>query len=174
MEETRWLSYDALAAALKITPDSARRLVARRRWPRKSGNDGRALIAVPADRLPPDAPPGGLPDTPPDTKGDISPPVSPIDPPDNSHLTTKLGELQERVAALTADLRVEQERSANLAALMASETAALRALLEVEKGRGEELRTERDRWALQAERLATPSPLPASSRSMWWPFKRAG
>ena len=43
--ETRWLSYDEIAAALRITPASARRLVARnKQWPRKAGNDGRARI----------------------------------------------------------------------------------------------------------------------------------
>src|SRR5829696_3534078 len=36
--------------------------------------------------------------------------------------------------------------------------AAVQAILEAERKRGEELRTERDRWATQAERLALPAP----------------
>src|SRR3954454_22875987 len=77
--ETRWLSYDDLAKALGITPDSARRLVARKRWPRKPGNDGRALIAVPAERLAQDRPPAVVDD---DTHA-IRADVSPDDAPDN-------------------------------------------------------------------------------------------
>src|SRR5215210_449601 len=74
--ETRWLSYDDLAKALGITPDSARRLVARKRWPRKPGNDGRALIAVPVERL---LQPSTLPslDDTPDISPDDGPHVSP-------------------------------------------------------------------------------------------------
>jgi len=36
--------------------------------------------------------------------------------------------------------------------------SGLQAILEAERKRGEELRTERDRWAAQAERLALPAP----------------
>jgi hypothetical protein len=69
--DTRWLTYDELAAALRITPDSARRLVARKKeCPRKSGN---VRIGVPAERLPPDAPPDA---------GDATPAVIPDSPPD--------------------------------------------------------------------------------------------
>src|SRR5215207_6706343 len=74
--ETRWLSYDDLAKALGITPDSARRLVARKRWPRKPGNDGRALIAVPAERLAQDRPLAVV--------DDITPVVSPAISPDDT------------------------------------------------------------------------------------------
>ena len=56
--DTHWLTYDELARALRITPDSARRLAGRNKhWPRKPGNDGRVRIGVPAERLPPDSPP---------------------------------------------------------------------------------------------------------------------
>ncbi len=48
---TRWLTYDDMAEALNITPDSARRLATRHKWPRRPGNDGRALVAVPEERL---------------------------------------------------------------------------------------------------------------------------
>jgi hypothetical protein len=36
--------------------------------------------------------------------------------------------------------------------------SGLQAILDSERKRGEELRTERDRWAAQAERLALPAP----------------
>ena len=65
--ETRWLSYDEIAAALRISPASARRLVARnKQWPRTTGNDGRARIGFPAERLPPDSPHDAFPDISPD------------------------------------------------------------------------------------------------------------
>lgn len=76
--ETRWLTYDDLAAALKITPDSARRLVARNKnWPRKPGNDGRVLIGVPVERLPPDGSHDTSPDTTPDAMDAVTPDVTP-------------------------------------------------------------------------------------------------
>ena len=56
--------------------------------------------------------------------------------------------------AVKMDLKI---RNAQLEAVV----NALKAILENEKKRGEELRTERDRWATQAERLAAPAPAPA-------------
>jgi hypothetical protein len=56
-------------------------------------------------------------------------------------------------------------------AQLEAEINALKATLEAERKRAEELRDERDRWATQAERLALPRP--ASTRSGWWPFRRA-
>jgi len=51
------------------------------------------------------------------------------------------------------------------------EVDKLKALLEAEKQRGEELRADRDRWADQAQRLALPAP--ATERNAgWWPFRR--
>jgi len=54
------------------------------------------------------------------------------------------------------------------------EVDKLRALLDAERQRGEELRADRDRWADQAQRLALPAP--ATERNAgWWPFwRRAG
>ena len=75
--ETRWLSYDELAKALGITPNSARRLVARKHWPRKPGNDGRALIAVPTERLAQDRPPTVVDDDTSAIRADVSPDAAP-------------------------------------------------------------------------------------------------
>src|SRR5215207_4945858 len=47
----------------------------------------------------------------------------------------------------------------------------LQAILEAERKRGEELRTERDRWATQAERLALPAPQNRRGFTGW--LKRA-
>jgi excisionase family DNA binding protein len=47
----------------------------------------------------------------------------------------------------------------------------LKVVLDAERRRGEELRTERDRWAAQAERLALPAPQPRRGFGGW--LKRA-
>src|SRR5215210_5850626 len=43
------LSYDQIAARLGIAVPSARRLVHRKRWSKGKGNDGRAIVQVPAE-----------------------------------------------------------------------------------------------------------------------------
>ncbi len=149
VEGTRWLTYDDLAAALRITPDSARRLVARRKWPKRPGNDGRALVAVPADRLPPDSPPDVPSDSIPDVREDVPPDITPVVPPD---IPSPVHALQARVTELEADLRTERERSAGLSAVA-----------EAERRHAAEIRSDRDAWRAQAERLATRS---------WWPWRR--
>ena len=149
VDETRWLTYDGLAEALGINPDSARRLVARRRWPKKPGNDGRALIAVPLDRLPPDNPP----DRDPDIREDATPDVTPVVPPDTSAILPPVHALQARVTELEAELRTERERSAGLSALA-----------EAERRHAAEIRADRDAWRMQADRLAARS---------WWPWRRS-
>lgn len=56
-----------------------------------------------------------------------------------------------------------------------AELSALKAILDAEKRRGEELREDRDRWHAQAERLALPAPVsaPPTQRS-WWPWRLVG
>lgn len=59
-------------------------------------------------------------------------------------------------------------------AALEAELSALKAILDAEKRRGEELREDRDRWHAQAERLALPAPAPASlPQRVWWPWRRA-
>lgn len=58
-------------------------------------------------------------------------------------------------------------------AQLEAEINALKAILEAERKRAEELREERDRWASQAERLALPAPTVPPTRG-WWPFRRVG
>lgn len=146
MDETRWLTYDGLAEALGINPDSARRLVARRRWPKKPGNDGRALIAVPLERLPSDNPP----DRDPDTREDVSPDVIPVVPPDAPDTLPFVHALQARVTKLEAELQIARKRSDDL----------LAAVAEAERRHAAEIRADRDAWRTQADRLAARSWLP--------------
>jgi excisionase family DNA binding protein len=54
------------------------------------------------------------------------------------------------------------------------EVEKLQALLATERQRAEEWKTQADKWAAQAERLALPSPAPTPSQPRgWWPFRRA-
>lgn len=53
--DARWMTYGELAAFLGIEEPSARRRVQRERWPRRTGNDGKARIAVPGDVQPGEA-----------------------------------------------------------------------------------------------------------------------
>lgn len=45
---TRWMTYAELAKVRGITKSSATRLAFRKGWPRQTGNDGQARVAVPA------------------------------------------------------------------------------------------------------------------------------
>src|SRR3954447_15775909 len=62
----RLLTYDEIASAFTINRESARQLVARKRWARRKGNDGKARIEVPNDAF----------ET---TRADLDPPHDPID-----------------------------------------------------------------------------------------------
>lgn len=50
--DTISLTYRELAERLGVKPESARKMVRRKRWQRGSGNDGAVRIAVPVDVLP--------------------------------------------------------------------------------------------------------------------------
>jgi hypothetical protein len=165
--ETRWLGYDEIAKALGIAPASARRLVARRQWPRKPGNDGRALIAIPLDRLTPDSPPDVSPADIPDVAHDSPPRVPPDVIPDTvailaamgrhvEHLEQELGNVRgerdaakaERDAAIARATALTGE--AAIASALRTTLDALKTALEAEKGRLIEVRADRDRWHQEA------------------------
>lgn len=52
MSDTRLMTYDEIAEACGISRESARQLVMRRRWRKEKGNDGRARVEVPIEKLP--------------------------------------------------------------------------------------------------------------------------
>lgn len=100
---TQTVTYAELAARLGITEDSAKRLVRRRKWPRKAGNDGKMRIDVPVDRLvvTPDSPE----DTPP-----VSPPVSPEGRPGDDSAVT-IARLEAEISGLKALVEAERARA---------------------------------------------------------------
>jgi hypothetical protein len=186
--DTRWLTYDELATALRISPDSARRLVARNKaWPRKPGNDGRVRIGVPAERLPPDNPHVATHDAPPDVRvddtHDVVPDATHDVVPDATHdaradVTLTLAALEAHISTLKTDVERERERAdrlervldearaagvvfqaeAAVAPALRATVEALKGALEGERSRVTELRAERDRLTVR--------------RSWWW--RRAG
>lgn len=46
-----WMTYNEAAEAMGIKADSVRRQARLRNWPRRTGNDGRARVDIPGDRL---------------------------------------------------------------------------------------------------------------------------
>ncbi len=154
---SRWLTYDDMAEALAITPDSARRLATRHRWPRRPGNDGRALVAVPEERL----------ERPHEPRAESAPDDAADDAPDTGRDARALiGYLERRVGELTEDLvasrRVAEEaraeaREARTAAetlrVQAGQVDVLTALVAAERAHLAEVRVDRDRIvAILAER----------------------
>ncbi len=154
---SRWLTYDDMADALAITPDSARRLATRHKWPRRPGNDGRALVAVPEERL----------ERPQEPRAEAAPDDAADDAPDTGRDARALiGYLERRVGELTDDLfesrRVAEEaraeaRQARTAAdalrVQAGQVDVLTALVAAERAHLAEVRVDRDRIvAILAER----------------------
>jgi DNA repair exonuclease SbcCD ATPase subunit len=191
--DVRWMTYDEMAEALGITPDSARRLVARRKWPRRAGNDGRARIGVPAERIP---------DSPPDTLPDVNQDDSQDDPPDSrDDITPVLKVLTQHIERIEKELEsVKSERDAEMArvaqlALQAAQVDALKVMIEVKKQqteeaqqrveeiqkradeRVEELKAERDKWASALEasqrQVMHLTEKQTERRSGWWPFRKS-
>lgn len=66
--DTISLTYRELAERLAVKPESARKMVQRKRWQRVTGNDGQVRILVPVEALPPSR--DEAPDSPPDSPGD--------------------------------------------------------------------------------------------------------
>lgn len=162
MSDVRWLTYVELGEALGITPDSARRLVARKKnWPRKTNNEGRALIGVPTEYLEREKPtPIAVPDaTHAVTRGD------------GADITHAVMVLTQHIERLEKELATARERAADRDSL-AVQLDALRTALN-------EMRAERNRWHSQAERLAAPRAatvpsVPAANvRRAWWSWLRS-
>jgi hypothetical protein len=146
------LSYDQIAARLEIAVPSARRLVHRKKWRKGKGNDGRAVVQVPAEFF------EGRQDGPSDNHHD-RPSVRQQDRQQDGHddgpkpvLVTDSGlsDAMSRLAAAQAEL-VEMARRLGAAE---GEAAALRA--------------DRDRWAGIAEELAR------KPRGFWGWLRMAG
>lgn len=120
---TRWMSYDELAVARGINRASAIRLTFRKHWPRRTGNDGQARVAIPPDAQVP----------PPDATHDDAHDATGGDPPDNRDLEALP---RERHRADQAEARVDRAEAGQAAAHVRADRA---------EAREAELRTMADR-----------------------------
>lgn len=176
MDDTKLLTYAELAAALGITPASAKRLAIRRGWQKTLGNDGKARVIVPVERLEAAASDDSgdtAGDDPRDDTGDASGDVTGDEATAFSVLTRHIERLEGKLSELKASLEAERVRAAEVSPLRthleaeqrrsselreerdiarqrASQVDALRAVLEVEQRRAAELKVERDRWQEKA------------------------
>ncbi len=181
--DTKLLTYAELGEALGITADSAKRLARRRGWMKQPGNDGRARVSVPVERLVPRDDPA---DDPEDVRED-----DPRDAPEDSpgvvvvlerhverlerDLDGTKGELDAAKRALEVALRERDEErtqgailriEAAVAPALRQTVEALKGALDGERNRAADLRAERDRLLRELEQQMT--------RRSWWPFRRAG
>lgn len=56
MSDFEFMTYDAAAERLQIAVSSVKRQAARRKWPKRRGNDGRVTVGIPVSRLSADSP----------------------------------------------------------------------------------------------------------------------
>jgi hypothetical protein len=178
------MTYDEIAVAFGINRSSAERLVKRKRWARRKGNDGRARIEVPEEAIPAggedrrdrDDDPGrdGGPDRGHDPGGD---------PGHGGGHDPLLKHLVARLEAENAELRPKAAERDVFAAMVAElrpkadELVAVKAMLEIERQRVEEWKAVADRWAQQMEQIiqALPAPAPVvERRGLFGWLRRAG
>lgn len=176
--ETKLLTYAELAKALGITAASAKRLAIRKAWQKTTGNDGKARVAVPVERLAEseggdgggdatgvitgvvasDAAGDGTGAATGVVSGDMSPPLDAT--------RQLLAHLESRITELTGELKDARETIATLnetakrVDALAAEARGLEALLEAERKRSEELRADGLRWQGQAEKALAAVPIP--------------
>ncbi len=116
MSADRWLTYADAASLLGVQVDSLRHRARREHWGKRMGNEGKALVLVPLDSVPPPGEPLGEP------AGYAAAPPTPSRParrPDDregdrvaAHLA-HIAELERRVGELGAELaaaRGERDR----------------------------------------------------------------
>lgn len=154
----RLLTYEELGEALGRSYEAVRALCIRKRWRRTPGNDGKVRVHVPADVLETLRTANAhRAHTPLNTERSPSAQVSNPDAVigDARALITlleaRVAELQGRVTELDGEVKEARAANASLTAKNAELSAkagrvdVLDALLDAERRRGDELRTERDR-----------------------------
>ena len=149
---TRWLTYEDMGTALGITTESAKRLAMRHKWPRQPGNDGRARVAVPEERLQ-EAPQAGggdiaceatddvilvdMDDAPGDVTGDARDDARTL----IGYLERRVDELVDELADARNEVRAVRFEAETLRG-QAGRADVLVALVEAERARTAEVRTE--------------------------------
>ena len=115
------LTYAALGARLKISPEAARSLAKRLRLPRSLSDDGKALVSVDlAEIRHTPRPPGGR------QAGNLAPVAAKIEA-----LKAEIARLEARAADHRADFERERERADRLAVELLQATAEIMAAMEM-------------------------------------------
>ena len=171
-DDVRWLTYDEVARELGIVRESARQLAIRKRWARRKGNDRKARVGVPEDEFlvrTADATSSAPSNEPSDGTGHDTSAIQ--------VLTQYIRRLEGELEALKQERDLERVRAAQvdvLKALLEAERKRAEEIKDAERHRIEELKAERDRWHAQAERLALASSQASVPRQRgWWPWRRA-
>jgi hypothetical protein len=170
----KWLSYADAAAALGMTPESVRQRARREHWRKQLGNDGKALVLVPADT---DRIPAG-------ETGDDTPASRPVKRPEPDTalavLQAKLSEAETWISELRHDVereRAERSRERERADGLTDEIASLaRQLAQVVQEAGKRETDLREQIAKATEvsisdrsRLASAkAELDALKARPWW------
>lgn len=89
-----WLTYDEAAERLSVKKTSVQRMARAKKWPRRTGNDGKARISLPPDRL---------------TDSPAENAVT-LPPPDQSARIVAAEARAEELAQQVVDLRAERDR----------------------------------------------------------------
>ena len=138
-ENVRWLSYDELADVFGIARESSRRLVIRKHWARRQGNDGKARVAVPIDAIPADVPPSDTADAALPVTVDVT--------------GTVVAALEEHIATLKNVVEAERARSETLVAVERARADTFAKQLEALRQESSELTARRQDSDEQSARL---------------------
>ena len=157
--DVRWVSYQELADARGIDRLSAVRTARNRRWQKRKGNDGTIRVAVPRNFL--ENAKRRERENPEEIPGEI--------PAENSRIFSAL---EGQITALKGQLGTMDAHLSDVRA----ELEAQRERAETEKA---DLRGQRDRAQVAADRLAEriaelerAGERPARERKRWWPFRK--
>lgn len=176
--ETKLLTYAELAKALGINAASAKRLAIRKGWKKTIGNDGKARVSVPVERLDQSGGDSSLGGGAGDVSGVVIGAVASDDPgvvtgdapPPLDGSRQLLAYLESRVSELTGELKEARETIASLNETakrvegLQAEAKGLEALLEAERKRSDELKSETAKWQDQAEKALAALPAPQPER----------
>jgi hypothetical protein len=159
--ETLSLTYAELADRLGIEREAARQLVKRRRWMKWKGNDGQVRISVPEEAVGARSETGLPPGDEPGTDRIAEPVVDRAEPGVLQVLSRHIERLEQALESAQKranDLERERDEArteAKAQAVIAAQVNALQAVLSAERQRVEEWKSVADRFAAQAEALAT-------------------
>ncbi len=138
MTGDRWLTYTDAASALGMTTESVRQRARREHWRKQLGNDGKALVLVPADTG--RSPGGDAPNEPPASRPARRPDS------DTALMQARIGDMERHAQELRADLErerlergQERERAESLVGEVANLARELARIAEEAAGREREL-----------------------------------